>query len=301
MVPLALLGQVSARKFLGLSLATMGGLAIIAVPWLVALVTLHGSPTVIGVGNNLMWRVTRNEVPLIGPRDNIQPRDSDTLTAAKRYALGQAIRKELPDDIADGLERRFGLSELQSDRLLAEVALDIIATKPLLYLQTTAEMTADLFAGTEQYLGGQGKEGGVDRFSNPQEKYESWWNPKIRHIPQPPLSSEAAEFGRARAIVGLLQPFHLATPLALLGVVGVLSGLASRRYRSGLILAIAIASGLVGAAALSGSTPRFRYPYDPMIWTLAGLGGVAIFDFIRGIASYRTSWHSPASEDLPAT
>jgi hypothetical protein len=253
-----------------------------------------------GVGNNLMWRVTRNDVVLISPRDNFQPRESDALATAKRHLFGQAARKELPDDVADGLERRFGLSELQSDRLLAEAALEIIAAKPLLYLKTTAEISADLFVGTEQYLGGQGKEGGVDRFSNPQEKYQSWWNLKVRHIPQPPLPTEAAEFGRARAIVGFLQPYRLAGLLALLCLAGLIAGLFSARYRGGPILGVAIISGLVGAAALSGATPRFRYPYDPIIWTLAGMGVTVMVDLVRRLAGFRLTTRPTASGSAPA-
>jgi hypothetical protein len=299
-VPLALLGRVSARQFAKLTGAAMGGLALVAVPWLVSLSMLHGSPTVLGVGNNLMWRVTRNDVVLIGPRDNFQPNEADPLAAARRYVFSQAARKELPDDIADGLERRFGLSEQQSDRLLAEAAVNIIAAKPQLYMQTTAEITAELFVGTEQYLGGQGKEGGVDRFSNPQEKYQSWWNPKVRHIPQPPLASEAAEFGRARAIVGFLQPYRLAGPLALLCLAGLVAGVLSPRYRGGLILGFAIVSGLVTAAALSGATPRFRYPYDPMIWTLAGIGVTGAVDLVRRLTGLRIALRPAASRNAPA-
>jgi hypothetical protein len=300
LIPLALLGRVSLRRLAGLSGTGLIGMAIVAVPSFATLVLLHGSPSLQGVGNNLIWRVTRNDVVLIGPRDNIQPRESDSAAAAKRYVLDQARRKELPDDIADGLERRFGLSELQSDRLLAETALDIIANKPILYLQTTAEITADLFVGTEQYLGGQGKEGGVERFSNPQEKYQSWWNPKVSHVPQPPLATEAAEFGRARAIVNFLQPYRLAGVLAVLCLAGMLAGLVSPRYRSGPILGITIIAGLVGAAALSGATPRFRYPYDPMIWTLAGMGIAAAVDLVRRLARLRLPERSAASENPQA-
>ncbi len=121
MIPLALVGQVPFRKLMGLSLVSLGGLALVAVPWMITLMALYGSPSVTGIGNNLMWRVTRNDVVLIGPRDNFQSSENDPQAAAKRYALGQAARKELPDDIADGLERRFGLTDQQSDRVLADV------------------------------------------------------------------------------------------------------------------------------------------------------------------------------------
>ena len=73
MIPLALVGQVPFRKLMGLSLVSLGGLALVAVPWMFTLMALYGSPSVTGIGNNLMWRLTRNDVVLIGSRDNIQP------------------------------------------------------------------------------------------------------------------------------------------------------------------------------------------------------------------------------------
>ena len=69
--------------------------------------------------------------------------ETDAQAAAKRYALSQTARKELPDDIADGLERRFGLSEIESDRLLASTSLEVIRNRLELYLRTTGEMTLD--------------------------------------------------------------------------------------------------------------------------------------------------------------
>ena len=53
------------------------------------------------------------------------------------------------------------------------------------------------------------------------------------------------------------------------------------RYRAALALSLAVILGLVGAAALSGATPRFRYPYDPLIWTLASMGLCGLLESLR--------------------
>ncbi len=94
--------------------------------------------------------------------------------------------------------------------MLAAVALDAIRAQPAVYAESTLRLTLELFRGTEQALGGQGKEGGIDRYPNPQEKYQTWWNSRIAHVPQPPTPAEAAEFGTARNLSRIFQPHRMA-------------------------------------------------------------------------------------------
>jgi hypothetical protein len=288
-VPLAFLGVGGGlrRPALLCSVAALG-FVMLAGPWVIVTLTRYGTPGAIGLGNNLIWRVTRNEMwgitrsdaTIIQRRDVWPGDDADAVDAARRYVFDNAREKDLPDEIIEGLQRRFGLSEIEADRLLASVAIEAIKARPFLYAETTATLALDVFLGEEQHLGGQGKEGGVNRFANPQAKYESWWEPRIRHIPQPPSETEAAEFWRARAIVNVFQPHRVAPLLLVLCLAGLVAGLARARYRSAAILAVAILLGLLGSAAVSGSAPRFRYPLDPMIWALAAVGALAAFEAI---------------------
>lgn len=310
-LPLAMLGAVSfGRAALLMACSTLGFILVVS-PWVVFSLSHYGVASPIGLGNNLIWRttryelnrLTRNEPPVIGPRDEWPSRDGDTFAAEHRYAFGRATRKDLPDDIADGLARRFGMSEIQADRLLVDVALEAIRNRPLLYAQTTAVQALDVFLGTEQYLGGQGKEGGVTRYADPQSKYASWWNERIRHVPQAPLATEAAEFSTARQLIGLFQPHRVTPVLLMLCVLAVAGGLVSSAQRPGLFLGAVVVAGILGAAAISGSAPRFRYPLDPLIWVLACLGLQAAWLTMRAawrrLASVRHR-HAPLGDHAAA-
>ena len=281
LIPLAFLGAGSLRRAAALAGWSYLGFLLLAAPWALVTLARYGTVGSVGIGNTLMWRVTREEPALIGRLDSWPSREGDALAAARRYAFGRATRKDLPDDIADGVQERFGLSEAQADRVLAAVALDAIRSQPAAYLQSTARLTLELFRGIEQNLGGQGKEGGVERYPNPQEKYQSWWNPRISHIPQPPTAAEAAEFSRARALSWIFQPHRAADPLLGLCLAGLVAGFAAARYRAALFVAAAVLASLLGATALAGSFPRFRYPLDPLILALAATGLVAALGLIR--------------------
>jgi hypothetical protein len=281
LIPLALLGARSWRRSVILTALAGLGFALVAAPWALFSAGHYGAVGSVGIGNTLMWRVTREEPALIQPRDSWPSREGDEWAAARRYAFGRATRKDLPDDIADGVQERFGVTEAVADRVLAATALDAIRARPLPYLQSTARLGLELFVGQEQELGGQGKEAGSERYPNPREKYQTWWNPRIRHIPQPPTPAESAEFERARALVSLFQPHRIGGPLLGLCLAGLVAGLGAPRYRGALFLAAAILASLLGAVALAGSFPRFRYPLDPLILTLAATGGLAALDLAR--------------------
>jgi len=300
LIPLALLGLRPWRRVVVLSALAGVGFALAAAPWIVFTLQRSGTVGSVGIGNTLMWRVTREEPALIQPRDSWPSREGDELATARRYAFGRATRKDLPDDIADAVQERFGLSESTADRVLAATAIEAIRARPLLYLQSTARLALELFIGEEQHLGGQGKEAGTERYPNPQDKYQTWWDPRIRHIPQPPTAPEAAEFERTRAIVTLFQPHRIGGLLLALCLAGLAAGLLAPRYRGALFLAAAILTSLLGATALAGSFPRFRYPLDPLILTLAATGAVAALAAARATLRRREPARSRADAPGPA-
>ena len=292
-VPLAFVGGRPWRQAAALSGLAVAGFLVVAVPWSALTLARYEVIGSVGIGNTLVWRVTREEPALIGQRDSWPSREGDALAPARRYAFGLATRRELPDDIADAVQARFGLSEVEADRVLAAVAVEAIRARPADYLRGTADLTWELFVGIDQPLGGQGKEGGIVRYPDPREKYGSWWNERIRHIPQPPTATEAAEFGRARALVGIFRPHRVGGLLLGLCLAGLAAGLLAPRYRGALLVAAAILVSLVGSTALAGSFPRFRYPLDPLILALAAAGVVAALDLLRATARRLAEARSP--------
>jgi hypothetical protein len=174
------------------------------------------------------------------------------------------------------LQQRFGLDEARADGVLRDVALELFARRPGLYAATSLGLFGELLVGTEQWLGGQGKAGGVRRYPNPQERYGDWWNERIRHLAQPASAAEANEFRRAQALANLYQPYRFAVPSLALLACGLAAALVVPSWRAALLPAALALWLLFATAFLSGALPRYRYPADPLLAVLIGGGLVAV-------------------------
>ncbi len=257
--------------------AGLAGFALIALPWIALTYLESGSFGSSGLGEALFWRGTRESPILIG-REIGRPADvADPLRqAARRLAYQRAVDEELPSDIAVLLQQRFGVSEAQADGVLRDVALELFARQPGRYVQTSFGLFGELLVGTEQWLGGQGKSGGLRRYPNPQDKYGDWWDERIRQLAQPPSEAESNEFRNAQAITGLYQPYRYATlSLALLGC-GLLGAMLVPGWRAALLPALMALWLLLSTAFLSGALPRYRYPADPLLAVVIGAGVVGL-------------------------
>ncbi|MCC6179116.1 MAG: glycosyltransferase family 39 protein [Chloroflexi bacterium] len=261
-------------------IAAFAGFAILMLPFVLLTWISAGSLGASGLGEALFWRSTR-ENPVLITREIGRPSDvpdDPTRTQARRLAYNRALDEELPSDIAVVIQERFGYSEAEADAILREVAVELLGRQPAQYVSTSFGLFGELLVGTEQFLGGQGKSGGVRRFPNSQDKYGDWWNEQIRHLAQPASAAEANEFRRAQAIANLFQPFRY--PFVLLPLLGL--GLAAAAVVPGWRLLLV--PGLFGlwlllsTAFLSGALPRYRYPADPLLAVSIG-GGVAALTF----------------------
>jgi hypothetical protein len=256
--------------------AALAGFGLLAVPWIALTYVQAGSLGSSGLGEALFWRGTREDVLLIG-RESGRPSDvaDPTRQAARRLAYQRGVDQDLPSDIAVLLQQRFGLNAAEADGVLRDVAIELFARNPDLYVSTSLGLFRELLVGTEQWLGGQGKTGGVTRYSNPEDKYD-WWEERIRHLALPPTSAEANEFGRAKAIVNLYQPYRFAMPSLALLTCGLLAGALVPAWR---VLLLPAAFGLwllLATAFLSGGLPRYRYPADPLLAVVIGGGAVGL-------------------------
>ena len=251
--------------------AMLAGFAILALPWMLVTWVQAGSLGASGLGEALFWRGTR-ETPMLINRAVGRPSDvaDSTRTQARRVAYNRVFENELPSDIAVLLQQRFGYTEAEADAILRDVAIELFAREPDQYVQTSLGLFGELLVGTEQFLGGQGKSGGVTRFSNAQDKYD-FWNERVRHLALPATTAEANEFRRAQAVANVFQPFRY--PLLLLGLLGVgtLAAVVVRGWRPSLFTILFGLWLLLLTAFLSGALPRYRYPADPLL--AVGMGG----------------------------
>ena len=101
--------------------------------------TQAGSLGASGLGEALFWRGSR-ETPKLINREIGRPSDvaDPTRTQARRVAYNRVFEDELPSDIAVLLQQRFGYTEAEADAILRDVAIELFARQPGLYVQTLA-------------------------------------------------------------------------------------------------------------------------------------------------------------------
>jgi 4-amino-4-deoxy-L-arabinose transferase-like glycosyltransferase len=296
---------------LRLSVPVLAAFVIVWLPWSIVTFAQSGSVGGGGLGEALFWRGTR-ETPIRGEpyligRESGRPSEvaDPTLQAARRLAYQRALDEELPSDIAAVIRERFGYSEAAADAILRDVALEAFGRQPGRYALTSLGLFARLLVGSEQWLGGQGKTGGVERYANPQDKYADWWPQSIRDLPQPASPAEANEFDRAKAIANVFQPYRLWGVLVPLMAIGGLAALILPGWRPlavPLVIAIWL---LLTTALLSGALPRYRYPVEPLLAVLTASGLAVLIraprHAARMITSTTTATPTPTGTNPTAT
>jgi 4-amino-4-deoxy-L-arabinose transferase-like glycosyltransferase len=283
-----------------LSGAALAGFLVLALPWMLVTWLQAGSLGASGLGEALFWRGSR-ETPMLITRAIGRPSDVDNpiRTQARRVAYNRVFEDELPSDIVVLLQQRFGYTEAEADGVLRDVAIELFARQPELYVQSSLALFGELLVGTEQHLGGQGKAGGVIRFPNAQDKYD-FWNERIAHLALAPTTAQANEFRRAQAVANLFQPFRSAPLLLGLLVVGLAAGTIVRGWR---LVWLPVLLGLwllLLTAFLSGALPRYRYPADPLLAVGMAGGVVAVAAGARRLLMRRRTASTSAPAPTPA-
>jgi hypothetical protein len=252
----------------------LAGFLILVGPWMLADYLPDRSLAAGTLGETLVWRLTRSDSDFFKGRQ-LSASDAAS-TAARRFAWDQASGKELPSDTAVRLQQRFGLSEAEADRVLRDVAFDAIGQQPARYVASSAQIFVTHLLGQEQYLGGQGKEGGRTRFANVETRY-AFWDERAKLLLNDPTAAQQNEFRRAQAIATWFQPFRFGLPLLVLALTGLVYGALRRDSRPAVIVFALGVIGLIGSAALlAGDLPRYRYPADPLLAVLEAGGAVGI-------------------------
>jgi hypothetical protein len=283
-----------------LSGAMLAGFLVLALPWMAVTWTQAGSLGASGLGEALFWRGSR-EPPNLISREIGRPSDvtDPVRTQARRVAYNRVFEDQLPSDIAVLLQQRFGYSEAEADGVLRDVAIELFARQPGLYVQTSLGLFGELLVGTEQTLGGQGKSGGVIRFPNVEDKYD-FWNERIRHLALNASAAQANEFRRAQAAANLFQPFRWAPLLLGLLGFGMLAVTVVRGWRLAWLPILLGLWLLLLTAFLSGALPRYRYPADPLLAVGMGGGVAAVVVGARRLLTMRRAPSTSAAAPTPA-
>lgn len=282
LVPLALLlARVGWRAAARGTLLAGAGFLIVVLPWLSFDYTRYQTLSSATLGETLVWRLTRSDSGDEFFKWKLAPVADAREQEQRKLAFSQAADRVLPSDTKVELQRRFGLGEAEADRVMRSIALEAIARQPERYVGSSLALLFEHLLGTRQWLGGQGKEGGITRYSDALAKYQSFWPERIRPLITNASPGQQQEFRRAQAIANLFQPWRFGGLLLSLFAAGTIAAVARPGWRLGLVPASAALVVLVLAAFLAGDLPRYRYPADPMLAVVEMGGLVALLSLAR--------------------
>jgi 4-amino-4-deoxy-L-arabinose transferase-like glycosyltransferase len=261
------------------------GFGFVSVPWMVRNFATNGSFESAGaIGQTLTGRIALHDEGFVIPApDSPSPYDDPVKTEARALVLRQMARDARPSAINHRLRNTFGWTEAQANRLMRDVALEILVAQRERYVTGTFIKARRLLWGEEIDLIG-------DHWSNRKsgELRESWVsNPTIAHLLTPPTPQQESEKWNAAAMLRALPPHSIRWPLFFLLVAGLVAGWRSQQRWGTVFIAALVLALVFPSAALVGYEPRYRYPLDPFLAILIG-GGVV------GVARLVARWASAA-------
>jgi Dolichyl-phosphate-mannose-protein mannosyltransferase len=269
----------------------VGGLVLLGclgtvLPWTARNGLVHGTFTVAGgLGEALIYR-TRHADRGFVYREPANPAGEGAdprVVAARRWVYRQLPRTDQSDLIYLNVQRDFGLSEAEADRLLRDIAVEGIRQDPGRYLRTTADMAGRLFLGWDRPMGSFWEAAG-------KRKFQEQWGERAAHLLGPPTPAQERELGAAEGLLNVYDHYRVGGLLAGLFVLGTAATLFLARCRPALPSALAVLVVLGLNVAVSGPISRHRISVEPLI-LVVGLGGlVALWELARAILRARPAW-----------
>lgn len=265
--------QIVAR--LGLSLGAV--YAILVAPWMLRNLVVQGSLTVAGgAGEGIAVRTIRYDQRYDFRAPSAEP---DPLRGARRIYRDEA-RDGSAFELAARLRDELNVSPAVADSLMRQIAVEAIRQQPLYYLSGSAEMFWKVLTGRPVRL---------------RQDWVPWrgmvWDPRIPHLLPRATPLQDLEFARAEHIVSIYDPARWWAPVLGLAALGMILRPTRAPRRFGLLLGALVLGQILAAAALVGIEWRYRYPLDPMINVLVGIGVTAL---IRLRGPRRQSEAAPA-------
>jgi hypothetical protein len=253
------------------SLITLLGYSLLVGPWMVRGAFSSDGASVGALGQTLVGRTARHDrrdaatdsgFVFYDPASDADDPDPTRLAgrsilqeAANRGSSGRAVHTRL--------RRELGLSEVDADRLMRDLALEAIARRPGYYVAGTGQRFVRLWATPPERLG---------RTWSDQDTIRRGWE----HSGSALLLSQTGQSSPQDLAYGetisALQPAYLGPGLAVLFLLGLAAAIANPRYRLALVPAAAVLSLVALSAALVGGVARYRYPEDPLVFVVIAVG-----------------------------
>jgi dolichyl-phosphate-mannose-protein mannosyltransferase len=271
-LPLALLFQRPTLRTWLLRCALYGiGVALVLLPWMIRnYLTIRVFSTEGAFGQTLVGRTVRHDGFIFVER-GAAPDPDNARQRARELMQDAANHQSFITPLRRRLMQEQGLTELQANQLMRDLAVEAVLRQPGYYLQGTARFFFDLAAGWPDRLRDAWQS---RRDPDARDEWES--HPEIAPLLGPPSEIQERQFGAADRLASLFQPGRFGPPLLALAGLGTLAAVVGdRRRRAALLPALWAAGLLLVGVALVGPVLRYRYPAEPFLAVLAA-GGLVV-------------------------
>jgi 4-amino-4-deoxy-L-arabinose transferase-like glycosyltransferase len=256
-----------------------GAMALLLLPWTLRNQREYGTAETTSTGRFLISRSVKHERNFVFYEDNepVRPDESPLRRRARQIAQDVTEKRPAPGQVYQRVRDELKLTEAQTDALLRDIALEAIRKDPALYLEGTVEMLGELWLGAkkDEQLSWHLEEHDQPRVANQ-------WGPLAAML-KAPTPAEEREIPAAERLSQIFRPTWVMRPLAVAFIVGALASMFGR-WRVAAWLTLVAAAQLLASTALVGEVPRYRYPVDPFIWTVSGIGLMAVVLSLRSLA-----------------
>jgi 4-amino-4-deoxy-L-arabinose transferase-like glycosyltransferase len=278
-LPLALLAsRPDWRRLLASSSLYLVGFALVLLPWMARnYLTFQVFSTEGAFGQTLVGRTVRHDRSFVFIDPRAAP-DPDTRRQRARELMQEAADQgSFITPLRRRLMRELGLSELEANQLMRDLAVEAILRMPAYYVLGSEQFFVQLAIGQSDPLREHWRS---RREAEAREEWES--HPEIAGLLGPPNPIQERRFAQAERLAALYQPGRHGAVLLAFFALGLIASVVGRQaWRPALLPALwAIALLLVGAA-LVGPVLRYRYPAEPFLSVLAAGGIVALLSFAQ--------------------
>ncbi|MCC6178088.1 MAG: glycosyltransferase family 39 protein [Chloroflexi bacterium] len=278
--PMLVLVERSWRSTLAKSTLVFGACAVITVPWMFRNQAVHGAFTTAGAaGQNLVTFTAIIHRPDFSFEDPlVRQVDADPKKATARKMIQQEMEAKLAKPqrditglgIFNHIREETKMSQVETDRVMQEIAVRAILSRPLVYLGDAAGNVVAIFLADES------KADWTLRYSWDLWEQMGWRGPMRRYV-GPASDEQEAAFPRVEALESIYHPASTAGPILVLFALGLAIALGVPRWRPVLAAGLSALGLIVVHAAVVGAIPRYRVPVEPLIDVVAiGALGAAI-------------------------
>jgi hypothetical protein len=278
--PLALVAQrPSWTGWSRLTLLYALGLAVVLAPWLGRNYLVLGGYSGEGaVGTTLVGRTVRHDgftfVDPVAPALTANPSGTEAERRQRARELMQeaASKGSFITPLRRRLMQELGLTELQANQLMRDLAIEAILRQPGYYALSSARFFGQLALGWPERV----REAWQSRRdAESREEWES--HPEIAPLLGPPRPIQERQLPAAERLAGLYQPGRYGALVLALFALGALAALVGPPARRAALLPALFALALIGVGvAFVGPVLRYRDPAEPFLAVLAAGGLVTL-------------------------